>query len=580
MSERYTRVFLLTENLYLESSPVIIAAGALLKDNENGRIIAQLKFKSLSEKIIKALKVKISLLDTAGNPLSDFVNKDYLDLSIKRDEEFGQKTPIVLPDPSARAFTVTITEVIFTDNSFWKNENEAVEQMTKAELLSEKFSDVELIKQYKIKYGNNCKFFPERYKDLWYCACGAVNRETEDKCHTCGKLVRDLFSFDINKLTADKNERIENEQKAAEKAKAKAKKIFTIAASAIFVVILLLTKVIIPNSNYNSAVALMESGEYEEAILAFKAMDGYKDSAEQIKLCNTAIKDEAYAQALSLYNAGEYEKAIAAFEALGDYKDSAEMITETHYMQATALLESGNYAEAYSKYKSISGYKDVDTLLETDENLLAAARRAEWTTIGNIVTFGSYEQDNNTSNGQEDIEWIVLATEGDKSLIISKYALDCRKYNTEYTSVTWETCSLRTWLNETFYNSAFSTAEQAQILKTTVTDDKNPDYSTSPGNDTKDNVFLLSITEANKYFSSDSERMCVPTAYAIAQGAWTSSSYSVGGNATCWWWLRSPGFISSYAAYVFYVGSVYTYGNYALDGHACVRPALWVEVGE
>ena len=388
---------------------------------------------------------------------------------------------------------------------------------------------------------------------------------------------------EIEKLKLEAARRAEEKRIAAEKAKAKAKKIFTIAASAaaIFIVIfLLVTKVIIPNSNYNSAVALMESGEYEEAILAFKAMDGYKDSANQIELCNTAIKDEAYAQALSLYNAEEYEKAIAAFEALGDYKDSAEMITETHYMQATALLESGNYTEAYSKYKSISGYKDVDTLLETDENLLAAAaaRRAEWTTIGNIVTFGSYEQDNNTSNGQEDIEWIVLATEGDKSLIISKYALDCQQYNTKYTSVTWETCSLRTWLNETFYNSAFSTAEQAQILKTTVTADKNPSYSTSPGNDTKDNVFLLSITEANKYFSSDSERMCVPTAYAIAQGAYTSSSYSVGGKATCWWWLRSPGGNGSGAANVLYDGSVDTYGHNISIGGYCVRPALWINL--
>nr|MCR5341287.1 DUF6273 domain-containing protein [Saccharofermentans sp.] len=110
---------------------------------------------------------------------------------------------------------------------------------------------------------------------------------------------------------------------------------------------------------------------------------------------------------------------------------------------------------------------------------------------GDIVTFGKYEQDNNKSNGKEDIEWIVLAREGNKVLVLSRYALACKPYNNKKADVTWETCSLRKWLNEDFFESAFDEEDKSCIVKTNVTADKNPEYETSQGNPTTDNVFLL-----------------------------------------------------------------------------------------
>lgn len=201
--------------------------------------------------------------------------------------------------------------------------------------------------------------------------------------------------------------------------------------------------------------------------------------------------------------------------------------------------------------------------------------------VGDYVLFGKYEQDNNTSNGKEDIEWLVLANENDKLLIISKCGLDCQQYNEFYTSVTWEACSLRKWLNESFISNAFSSEEQNQIQNTTVTADKNPQYDISPGNDTTDKVFLLSITEVNKYFSSDDARKCVPTAYAIAQGAYTfhGRSYLLDGKATCVWWLRSPGAYSDHAAVVFGNGSVQRVGDYVSHAIYAVRPAMWINRG-
>lgn len=192
--------------------------------------------------------------------------------------------------------------------------------------------------------------------------------------------------------------------------------------------------------------------------------------------------------------------------------------------------------------------------------------------VGDVITFGKYEQDNNESNGKENIEWLVLAKEGDRVLILSKYALDCQQYNTINAEVTWETCSLRQWLNETFLTTAFNSEEQNRIINSAVAADKNPSYSTFPGNDTTDKVFLLSITEIKTYFSSDSACRCHGTAYCYVQGAIKSSQYD-----TCWWWTRTPGKSSYFVSYVNYDGHYHSDGMHVSLGRTgAVRPALWI----
>lgn len=192
--------------------------------------------------------------------------------------------------------------------------------------------------------------------------------------------------------------------------------------------------------------------------------------------------------------------------------------------------------------------------------------------IGDIIKFGNYEQDNNTSNGKEPIEWRVLAKENNKLFVISKKALDCQKYNDSTGDVTWGTCSLRSWLNNTFLNTAFSEKEQSLIQTSNVSADKNPEYDTDPGNETNDKVFLLSIIEAEKYFATDDSRQCEPTAYAVSNGGYRSSD-----TGNCRWWLRSPGYFHSYAAQVELDGGVDRYGNFDY-GTVCVRPAIWVNL--
>lgn len=192
--------------------------------------------------------------------------------------------------------------------------------------------------------------------------------------------------------------------------------------------------------------------------------------------------------------------------------------------------------------------------------------------VGDTIQFGHYEQDNNSANGSEEIEWIVLAKDENRFLVISKYALDCQRYNSQYTDITWETCSLREWMNGSFLNAAFDSSEQILIQSSTITADKNPSYSTSPGDDTTDKVFLLSISEVDKYLGSDSERQCQGTAYCCAQGADKTS------NDNCWWWLRSPGRKANFAAYVSSSGSVHLDGDGVGSVGGVLRPALWINL--
>ena len=325
---------------------------------------------------------------------------------------------------------------------------------------------------------------------------------------------------------------------------------------------------------YQTALKLMNEEKYEDAIKAFEALNGYSDSTTKISECNTAILEREYQTALKLMASEKYEEAIAAFKELNGYRDSDAQITECSYLKAEELRENGQYLEACRIYLTINGYRDVSEIIEKDGNIASAVIQLKFA-VGNYVIFGNYPQTNDV-NDNSPIEWLVLESDGETALLISRYALDCKPYNERYEATTWETCTLRSWLNSEFFNKAFSTEEKQYILQSDVSADKNPKYSTNPGNATKDNVFLLSIVEANKYFKSDDARKCAPTDYAIQQGAYTSDSYKVEGRRACWWWLRSPGNSSYNAADVDPDGSI---GNFSVSGSSdAVRPCVRVRL--
>ena len=364
-------------------------------------------------------------------------------------------------------------------------------------------------------------------------------KDADEQIYACQKKIEELKAKEeAERLEAERKaeaERLERERKeeehriAVEKAKKKAKKVFAIGTPivcACIAFVLVLITVIIPKQKYN--------------------------------------------QAMELISSGDYDSAYALLEEIGD----KETIASNKYGRAIKYIDSGDYKAAYMLLDGLS-YRDSAEKLKSAKQ--AQIKNAK---VGDIVYFGTYEQDNDTSNGKENIEWLVLAKEKNRVLVISDKALDRQPYNSSYTEeVTWENCSLRKWLNGTFLNKAFSTEEQAQIQNTTVSADNNPQYSTNPGNATTDKVFLLSINEVEKYFNSDEARKCAPTAYAKAQGASTSDTFKTpSGAATCWWWLRSPGDDQSSAAYVYFGGDVFELGNYVFSGLNAVRPAMWITI--
>jgi len=224
---------------------------------------------------------------------------------------------------------------------------------------------------------------------------------------------------------------------------------------------------------------------------------------------------------------------------------------------------------------SISACGGKDGEEKSEENETKMQEKIKNAEIGDYITYGSYEQDDDESNGQEPIEWCVIDKQEGKILVISKYGLDAKMFNEEDELTTWEDSSLRTWLNDEFLKEAFNDNERANILRGVVTADKNPEYGTSEGDDVKDSVFLLSILEVNKYFHSKDELKCKPTEYADFNGAYTSDREGYEGN--CIWWLRTMGYYGRSASCIDDEGKVNAQGRNVICDDYAVRPAMWID---
>ena len=261
---------------------------------------------------------------------------------------------------------------------------------------------------------------------------------------------------------------------------------------------------------------------------------------------------------------------LAALLEIGDstlyfYEDTLER-NNLSFSVSNVIVSSGGAEHVYSI--ADSSFRDW---LEGDARYLGQTGEEPET-----VLFGSYEQDGDAANGKEPIEWLVLARDGDKALLLSKYALDHQSFTPFYEPVTepftWESCSLRQWLNSTFLNAAFSAEEQRQLLTTTVITAPGGRKGSENPFTTEDRVFLLSDTEVYAYFSSEAATVTDYTAYALSEDPWA-------GNATvpapAIWWLRTTDGGN-------HPDSVYTRGGVGEGARSYegeyVRPAIWVDM--
>ncbi len=246
------------------------------------------------------------------------------------------------------------------------------------------------------------------------------------------------------------------------------------------------------------------------------------------------------------------------------------------YQKAVQMARTGNISDAYRLFRELGSYQDAEQRLSglAAADALLPYRVAE---KGDMVSFGHFEQDNDPSNGPEPISWIVLDKMDGQLLLLSASCLKGMAYNTAaFTPVTWETSSLRAWLNEGFLSSAFTEEEKALIPAVL---NENLDHSiveTPGGRDTRDRIFVLCERDTVIYLNDPADQEAVGkaqgTEYAKANGLQTDEE----GNAS--WWLRSPGMYEYIAQFVDQNGEPYTNGASTDIDYLCgVRPVLWLD---
>ena len=201
-------------------------------------------------------------------------------------------------------------------------------------------------------------------------------------------------------------------------------------------------------------------------------------------------------------------------------------------------------------------------------------------TPGQIITLGTYEQDGNQSNGAEPVDWLVLENAGDAALVVSVLGLDTMPYEDDSDTADWESSSVRAWLENVFYENAFTSEEKSLIAQKTIVQHTNDGYpNCDQGPDTADHVFLLSTKEyVDLLYHNDAidaeYREGVPSDYALEKGLETYD-YHLG--PRCWWWLRTTSAYNERACFVAPMGPSEVYVGYSVNrSGGMVRPAMWV----
>ena len=197
----------------------------------------------------------------------------------------------------------------------------------------------------------------------------------------------------------------------------------------------------------------------------------------------------------------------------------------------------------------------------------AASERAPLTvSVGDVIQFGQFA-------------WRVLDVQGNRALILSDRVLEFRRYHHTFGPVTWATSEMRAYLNGEFLNR-FSAADRARIAETNVINNNNPWFGTSGGSNTVDRVFLLSIEEVVRFFGDSGRLRNRPTGVwgILDQHSNARIARDLAGNAS-WWWLRSPGSTTRYAADVNRYGNIDLIGTEVHWYSVGIRPALWLYVG-
>lgn len=299
--ERYSTLWRMPENAYSPNSPIIVRAGALLKDNETNNLLVQLKFENITEKLIRSVKVKLSLFDMKGRMINTVAEHQFFNLSEGYGVTFGQNSPVVVSDFSVCEFEI-IESVVMFDDSVWNSTQKYIPVSTNENFLLN-ITDTEIFKKFISE--TNYSIFWERHHTEKLKITNVIT-----KLNLCKSSSPEATTSKINEYISilnakrkadsdfDDNEKFlisniedvlqlfESEKKEYKKEKSKKRKNRTLIAVAVIILsaALLITgsMFLLINVGYNIGVGSLSSGYYEEAIWVFEVLGDYKDSEEKL----------------------------------------------------------------------------------------------------------------------------------------------------------------------------------------------------------------------------------------------------------------------------------------------------------
>lgn len=278
---RYSIVFDGMQNIYAKDTKIVIEKAVLTKDNDTGKVFAQIKMSNLLPKTLIAVKVSLTGYDVSGEKIEE-TEFTYLDLTVARGEEFGQKTPVDFQNSTVRLFDIKITETVYSDGTKCNDGGSGSYAIPIPKKLSSELSRSE-IRQYRFDNTQNAEYIVDEFSDVWRCTCGRLNTEDSDCCYSCGAS-RENLKRTLNKDLLDEE---------------------------------------IKENFYKKAIDTYQPGnryDIEAAIKRLKTIEGYKDSerlitqyeAEIAAINNRKAADEAKARGKKIGFAGIIALLITA----------------------------------------------------------------------------------------------------------------------------------------------------------------------------------------------------------------------------------------------------------------------------
>ena len=413
MKRKNEPLYSLPSPVYTQGTDLVICSGELRRDRKSDALSCFLTVQSLSGRSPESVSVLLTLFDEAGSQLGESIVFHYTDLDLKRGSIFGEKTEIPIPDSDAKSFSVCVTEITEKDGTpVAFAESDAV-PLTGRQTLEEAYGEEELAEQFRIRYGEDCRYACSEERDLWYCACGAINSQSEKACYRCGRQKKAMAVVNPDSLRAEAGTRQRERDlgelaPAPKETKAPRKYRFLLfLLPVIFVAVLAIAAVpgaVQREQKYRSATEALQTGDLDTAEKIFSEIPAYRDSDR------LATRQIPYLRALDILEAAKradlsalsdvglseadvtddttvsmllYSAAAKAFSSLGDYEDCAKLAEECQdgvdaevarleaealalkqadYDHAVELLASGSYSEAAEAFKSLSGFSDSDAM--------------------------------------------------------------------------------------------------------------------------------------------------------------------------------------------------------------------------